>query len=451
MMGQKAGIKTGVCVIASIVLFFTNPFGLTTKNSIVFTGLLLAILFWSVDVFAKKYVAAFLLTLFLLLGESRVTEIFRFPLSSDFVLIVFSFLFSQGIVNANIADLFSGLVMKRYGKSPLKLVLVGIACSVILIFIVPQPFARVILLAAVYQEFFKKNQVDERIAEAVLYSLFVFATVSYMLVRNGDIILNSAAASFAELEVSFMDWIGMMFIPTVITGLLVLGVYLSVFKKELFQIPYHVDVGEKRSPVTEQEKKTLYIILVVVLFWITEGFHGVGADIVIVAGTLAMYLIKTVKREDLKQINIDLLFFLTAAFAIGPVMKNTGIADQVFLNFAGIFPEAFSWNYLLLIVICTMVLHMFLGSTITTLSVVLPGLLTVSAGAVSPIIIMFSAYIAVNIHYILPFHHVSIMIGAGKPYYTNKTVLRFGSYLTGITLISILGIFYPYWRMTGIL
>lgn len=449
MMGRKAVVKVCACAAVSTLLFFFNPFGLTTKNNLVFASLLLAILLWSVDVFAKKYVAVFLLTVFLLLGESRITEVFRFPLSSDFILIVFSFLFSQGIVNANIADLFSGLVMKRYGKSPLKLVLVGIVCSVVLIFIVPQPFARVILLAAVYQEFFKKNRVDERISEAVLYSLFVFATVSYMLFINGDIILNRAAVSFADLEVSFMDWMGMMFIPTVITGILVLGVYLAVFRRELFQIPYQVVMDEERHLVTEQERKTLYIIAAVVLLWITEGFHGIGADIVIVAGTLAMYLTGSVKREDLKHINIDLLFFLTAAFAIGPVMKNTSIADQVFLGFTGVFPEIFSWSYLLLVVVCAMVLHMFLGSTITTLSVVLPGLLTVSAGVVSPMIIMFSAYIAVNIHYILPFHHVSIMIGAGKQYYTNKTVLKFGIYMTVITLISIMGIFYPFWRMTG--
>lgn len=449
MMGQKAGIKAGACVIVAIILFLVNPFALTTKNSVVFAGLLLAILLWSVDVFAKKYVAVFLLIIFLLFGESRATEVFRFPLSPDFILIVFSFLFSQGIVNARIADLFSDLVMKRYGKSPFKLVVVGIICSVALVFIVPQPFARVILLAAVYQEFFKKNQVDERISEAVLYSLFVFATVSYMLFRNGDIILNSAAISFAELEVSFADWMRMMFVPSAITGLLVLGVYLAAFRRELFQIPYRVAVEEDRRAVTKEEKKTLFIIAAVVLLWITEGFHGIGADIVIVAGTLAMYLMKVVQREDLRQINIDLLFFLTAAFAIGPVMKNTGIANQVFFNFAGAFTEAFSWTSLLIIVLCTMALHMFLGSTITTLSVVLPGLLTVSAGTVPLVIVMFTAYIAVNIHYILPFHHVSIMIGAGKQYYTNKTVFKFGIYLTVITLISIMGIFYPYWRMAG--
>lgn len=448
-MDKKAAIKVITCVAAAGALFLINPFGLTANNNLVFSGLLLAILLWSVDVFAKKYVAVGLLVVFLTWGESPAAEVFRFPLSPDFVLIAFSFLFSQGIVNANIADLFSGLVMKRYGNSPLKLVFVGIICSIALIFIVPQPFARVIMLAAVYREFFKKHHVDERIAEAVLYSLFVFATVSYMLFRNGDIILNSAAISFAELEISFGGWMGMMFLPSVITGLLILGGYLYAFRKELFEIPYEVKVEEERSAVTKRERQALWIIGIVVLLWITEGYHGVGADIVIVAGTLAMYLIGVVNRADLKQIHIDLLFFLTAAFAIGPVMKHTGIADQVFSHFTGAFPDVFSMKYLLMIVVCTMMLHMVLGSTITTLSVVLPGLLTLSAGTVPPVIVMLSAYIAVNLHYILPFHHVTIMIGAGKQYYTNKTVLKFGIYLTVITLISILGIFYPYWKMTG--
>ena len=96
-------------------------------------------------------------------------------------------------------------------------------------------------------------------------------------------------------------------------------------------------------------------------------------------------------------------------------------------------------------------LHMFIGSSITTLSVAIPSFLEITKGVLNPIVIVLLSYVAVNVHYLLPFQHVTIMIGAANKLYRDKTVMKFGFILTIITIASLLTLYIPWWRFVGIL
>lgn len=54
-------------------------------------------------------------------------------------------------------------------------------------------------------------------------------------------------------------------------------------------------------------------------------------------------------------------------------------------------------------------------------------------------------------HYVFPFHHVTIMIGAANKFYSDKLVMKFGMVLTIITIVSVLGLYVPWWKIIGLL
>lgn len=54
------------------------------------------------------------------------------------------------IVNLNVANRFSNFVFNKYGNTPYKLILMSFVFGVLMIFIIPQQFSRVIILAFIY-------------------------------------------------------------------------------------------------------------------------------------------------------------------------------------------------------------------------------------------------------------------------------------------------------------
>jgi hypothetical protein len=91
---MKNTIKT---LIAPLLIILIRPIGLNLNQSIVLATLILTITWWSTGVVDKLYASIFMLVMFSIFGQTPILRIFAFPLSETFVLIVLSYIFSQGI------------------------------------------------------------------------------------------------------------------------------------------------------------------------------------------------------------------------------------------------------------------------------------------------------------------------------------------------------------------
>jgi sodium-dependent dicarboxylate transporter 2/3/5 len=57
----------------------------------------------------------------------------------------------------------------------------------------------------------------------------------------------------------------------------------------------------------------------------------------------------------------------------------------------------------------------------------------------------------VSTHYLLPIHHVTVMIGAGKGYYSQRETLTFGLVLSLLVPAAAALLYIPWWRVIGAL
>ena len=108
-------------------------------------------------------------------------------------------------------------------------------------------------------------------------------------------------------------------------------------------------------------------------------------------------------------------------------------------------------GYVVIMIGISMALHMILGSNTTTLSVVVPGMMILCGKMVPSPVIVFIAVISVSFHAVLPFHSVSMMIGASDGYFPSKYVTRFGIPATILVYLAVIGIYIPYWKLVGFL
>ncbi len=450
-------MKNIIIIFIGILVALIDPFKMDINQRIIMSSLMVVIIWWTTGYISKNTACIFLLSAFMLFGNTNPNQVIKFAFSPSFYLIIFSFLLSAGISNSKAADRLASTILVKYGKSPIKLVILSFLFGVGLIFIIPQPFSRVILLASIYKVFLDVKVDDEELKEILILSIFLSSTTTSMLFINGDIILNFSALQFGGVSINAQEWMRAMLLPSLITNIIVFFAFLFMFRKQLkgkqFSQNNTRNKGQEDpiSPIGSQEIKAAVIMLVVVVLWLTEGFHGINATYVALLGVIAMFATKILDLKDLKSINFGLLLFLVTAFAIGTVMKESGVSHVIFSQVSKIMPSEGSSFYLLSIVLIVMALHMVIGSSITTLSVAVPSLVQMTQPVVNPLIVVLLCYITVNIHYIVPFQHVTIMIGSANKFYKDRLVMRFGLLMTLLTILIIPLIYLPWWRMMGLL
>ncbi len=355
-------------------------------------------------------------------------------------------------MNSNVASRFSNFVLNKYGNTTYKLILMSFVFGALMIFVIPQQFCRVIILASIYDQFLKGKKISGDTKEVLFYSVFIGSISTCMFFLNGDILLNCSALQFADVSMNWVEWAKYMTVPTLFTSMLVGASFILTFGGRLKDVDldgdsYDIVLGN----IEFKERAAVIIMGIVLILWMTESLHLINPAFVALLGTIAMFGFKIIGFEDLRSLNIDLMIFLTAAFAIGGVMNKSGVADIIYTNIVGLFPPTYSGFYLVTLILTVMVLHMLLGSSITTFSVVIPILMELTEGILDVIPLMFLVYITVNMHHILPFHHITIMIGAGNNYFSNRVTIKYGAVLTVLVFIIIFGFYLPWWGVLGLI
>lgn len=437
------------------LILFKRPLGMDSTQSAVVSSLLLIITWWSAGIVKKSVASCILLLIFALTKAAPLATIFTFPLSENFFLIILTYLFSQGIENSGLVDKLFEPFLLRFARTPAKALAAIIAMYIATIYMIPQPLARLIIVAMLFFRFLSKTTATKETKSVLMFGCFVFYAVVNMGTKNADIIMNTASVAFAGLDMSDGEWIRYMALPVAVYCLLIFGAFCLIFRKHLFGIGLSRIEGEgpprASASLTKKEKTTLLVVILTIIAWMTEDLHGINATL-ITSGSVALFFLQgTLRLKDLKAIDVRTMIFLTAAFSIGGVMKACGAAEIVFSRLAFLFPSEYSLYYLAVMMLVAMLMHMVLGSNTTTLSVVIPGLIVICGNVLPPQVIMFISYNSVASHSILPFHSAAIMIGASYGYFPNSYVARLGIPVTLIIILSAAFVFVPWWNFLGVL
>ena len=446
-------------LVLGVLLSLSNPFQLDTQRAFLFASLVMTIILWATEAVHKSWACVYLLVVFSLFGKTSPKDVVSFAWSNTMLLIITTQILSVGIMNSGIIDgPVEQLMRKTSGKAFLTLLLPYLL-GVALVFIIPQAFARVLILGSIYDALLKAdNDKEDRAKQALIFNAFLGVTVTYMMFIGGDIVLNHAAVSFsgpqAQAALTFLNWAKWMVVPTLVTSAIVLVLIRFLFAKDFDGYHAGMIVEKKQSQNQLSRGKKLMTILtmmIIIGFWMTESIHGIAPWIPAIGGLLVMSVMGLIKGKDFKSVNIHFLLFLTTAFSIGKVLGNSGITEEIFVHLEKLVPAASSPFYLPIIAITTMLLHMSIGSSVATMSVVLPIMVPMAVAAgFPPQLITLTVYIMVNIHFLFPFHHATLLIGSGRNYYDDRFMLKTGLVMTVVSLILVFLLYMPWWNLTGL-
>ena len=459
-MNKIKPIHLAVIVAVALLLAIWNPLGLDFNQSIVLASLVITVASWATEAINKTYACLFLLLMFVLFGKANPYDIVSFVWSDTILLIATTTLLSVGIMKTGIIHHYVEILFRKSASSKILLLLLPYFFGIVLVFLIPQAFARVIIIGAIFSQLLQATTDEQKkTKDFLIFNGFLAVTMTYMFFNNGDIVLNQATLKFAGPEVleslDFNHWFSLMSVPTFIACIIMLGVTYLLFKNELSAFTPSMIIrtsADEKKQITMGQKISLLVMAIIIGFWMTESMHHIKPWIPALVGVVMMFVLNVLEKSDLKSVNPHFLIFLITVFSIGKVLGQAGITQVIFEHLKAFIPEGGSGMYLLVIAAVVMILHICIGSSVATMSVVLPIIvpLTMSQGYKAEIVTLMT-YIIVNIHFLLPFHHATMMIGTAKQYYPDKYMLRLGSVMTVLTFVILAAVYFQWWKLMGVM
>lgn len=450
-VSQKV-IYIALSAVLPLLILLIRPFEMDMRQSATLAVLLLVIIWWCTGIVGKTLASCVLIVSFLLLSGAQPRTVFSFPLSSTFLLIVLTYLFSRGVANSGLAEKYLEPVFTHVASTPFKAVILGALMLVVTIYAIPQPLARLIIISDIVRAYLEKTDADEAAKSTVIFGVFVMYIFVNMLTMNADIILNTTSAAVAGVQMTDGEWMSYMAAPSVAYTAAVLLLFRLIFKKELAGKKLHsLAAKAEKKPLGKIDVATLLIVVVTMLLWLTESIHGIPSWVVTLCSIALMYITGALKLVDIKAIDVPMLVFLTAAMSIGAVMSENGTAELIFSRLRALIDGGSPAYTVLAVVLITVCMHMLLGSNTTTVSVVIPSIMYMCEGMLPAAVIMFIVYVASAAQWLFPFHSVGLMMGTSMAHFTPKHVLRLGIPLTALLFAAIFGLYLPWWKFIGAL
>ena len=290
------------------------------------------------------------------------------------------------------------------------------------------------------------------------FTVFAASVPVSLIFLTGDSTINPLAVANSGESLGWLGWFKVMGVPAIVASILTLILILILFKPTK-EVHINLDeIHEKQKalgPLSALEKRTAVWLVIAIVLWATDSIHGINIGWITlgVAMCMSMPVVgEVLTPKSWGQVPVHVLIFLTSAMAIGSVGGETGmnawLADTIL-------PSTVPSNLFVLaafIAVISIVIHMFMGSVIAVMGVAIPALMAfTSPMGISPLATALFVYTAVASHYILPFHHLNMLVGQGEEngMYTQKETIRLGVPLTIVVFILVL-VEVLWWNIVGL-
>lgn len=451
-------IKLALAFLAfGLVLFLPTPAGLTSQGKRVLAVVALAVVLWSATALP---VAVSSLVVLIVLASTRgvpsVSAAFVGFTSPVVFFLVGILAIGAAVVKTGLADRAARFLLKKAQGSPGRLYINFFLSLPPLALVLPSAITRNAVLIPTYEQVFRTLGIgpEDRLSRAIMLSLGVL----HPLVSSAFLTGGMAPMTTATLlgGFSWLRWFALMSVPYF--SLLLLGGILIYILNPPKGRDYQkgVELCPPSPGISPDEARVFAVIGFTSLLWLTDFLHGLNPAIpaLLAAALLLSPRIGVLGWEDFERSMSWSIFFvlgtsLSLAQALGTSGAASWSAQELVRNLA-----AFSdrpWAVIVLIITIVGLVHLGITSFAACLSLLIP---MVSAFAVSvglnPLVCGLVVGIAVDAIVLYPAQTATSILAYEGGYFQAKDVLQVGAGLFLLTILVVLFIALPYWRLLGL-
>lgn len=445
--------------IAVAVLINILPLkGLSPQGKMCLGLTLMTVVFWAFQIVQSGYASGLYLALLVIFQVAEPAVVFSPWIGSTMYLVIGAYLIASAVKSSGLGERIAYGFIIKFVSSYKSIIISIFALTFILSILIPHPWPRAFLIMSVMTVVIKSAQIPKEDAIKIGFTVFASSVPVSMIFLTGDSVINPLAVQASGIPISWLQWFIYMGPPNIIASVITCFLILTLFKPTKEVVINKDEIKEKLSalgPISNIEKRTIIWLTIAVVLWMTDSIHGIniGWVTLLIAMLMSFPVVGGIlSPKQWGEVPVHVLLFLTAAMTIGKVGAVTGMNTWIANT---ILPSSIPSNpYLLAVIIAviSVAIHMVLGSVIAVMGIAIPALLIFTEPmGINPIITTLLVYTAIGIHYILPFHHLNILVGQGEEngMYGQKEVMRLGIPITIVLFIIVL-IEIPYWQIIGL-
>ncbi|WP_249336548.1 SLC13 family permease [Sporosarcina sp. Marseille-Q4063] len=421
-----------------------------------------AMTLWIATKIPAGFVAIALIA-FIILMNAAEPDLLYHSLSEEVVwLMIGAFIIGEAVKVSGLAErLTHSILRKSTNKNNM---LFGLSSLLFTsAFFIPSTSGRAALSMPIIDQMSQRFSTKERNVLAILAPVIILMSTSATLIGAGSHLIGIALLeSTVDQSISYIQWFiwGVPF-AIAITILSVLLIKWTLWPrgelKEIENIPPEEKILYKKQ-INGKEKKTIILILFLIVGWMTESIHGYDIAFITMIGAILMmvpnYGIISWK-QGISSVSWNLIIFVAAATALGKVLVDTGIVkwiEKEMLNVLHLFVGAPEWLIVLIILIVTVTSHLYITSHTTRAIVFIPGLLLFSETiGVNPSTVVFLSLIGMNYCVTVPVSSKALLLfyEEGNISYNASNLLKISAILMPLYILVMMLFYFTYWQWTG--
>lgn len=447
-------------ILAFFIIINLDINGLSIEGQKALALSIMTVIFWATKVANPGYTSLFYLVGLIILNVAEASEVLSLWTSSTIYLVIGAYLISDAVNKSGLGERIAYMFIIKYVNSFKSIIFSTFILQIILGLLIPHPWPRAFLVLSVMKVVIESANINKEDQKIIGFSVFASAVPTAMVFLTADSTINIIAVDFSGVDLGWVGWFIHMGVPALFASLMTYLLIILLFKptsevvidKDLIKSKLE-DLGK----IDSIEKRTIFWVIIAIILWMTDFIHGIdlGWVTILVAILMSFPIVgEVLDASSWKSIPIDTLFFLTAALSIGKIGAITGMNSWIA---SVILPASIPENiylFALLITVVSVGLHMVLGSVMAVMGVAIPAFLSYTQGSgLNPLVPVLLVYTSVAFHYILPYQHMTMLVGLGDDFgmYTDSYVIKLGIPLTVVVFITTILVQIPWWHLTGLL
>jgi len=444
--------------ISSVTVFL--PDGLSIQGRLTIFVFLLTVILWSTTSINAGYIALVSVLILLLTGCISQDQFFE-SLGSDIVwLMIGAFILGGAVKQTGLATrLTQAVATKADNISSLFWLLTTVLIP--LSFLIPSTSGRAAVTHPIFRSVANaiEDQRTRRALALLMPSVILVSTIASLTGAGSHLIAKDLLAEISGKDISFSQWLlyGLPF--GVVASYASCWVIMRLFlDKKRRQQKLNVECWQS-TPLSIAERKTLLIVLLMLILWLTEKWHGLEIATVTVIGALILTTphFGVMKWKDaVKDVSWNLIIFVGATLVLGRALISSGASEWMInhvFRFSDIHNNKSHFLILLLLAIISLTSHIYMTSHTARAAALVPPLLYFASSLnINPVAVLFLSTLGMDYCLTFPVSSKALMVyqDAEEDGFQSTDLLRLSSVMILVHLALILLFYYTWWRWVGL-
>ncbi|MGJ9459972.1 SLC13 family permease [Oceanobacillus sp. CF4.6] len=382
-------------------------------------------------------------------------------IASDIVWLMFStFFISHAFINTGLASRVSLSVLKLSKGSGKGLILISYFLMFVLSLMIPSNVGKASLVVSVFDRLLQ-NLKEIKGVHNLGKALFI--GVSYLSAMSGSFVATGASSTIytygilGELstDLNYITWI-IYFAPPIILFTIILWLlFLYIYPPE--NIDRHIIMGlideriKELGKISIPEMKVMFIIGLTIILWSTQPIHHLSIPLIGLLGATLTFTprIGVWKWEKAREsVNWDIVLFFAATIMVSQMLIRTGTIDMIAQFLMNTIKMESSIMVLFILLVIVALLRIIFVNVLGFLTIVLPLAITMgqSLPDLSPLLIAMSVFLIGVPGFLLITQSPVHLIAYSYQYFTERDLLRIGSFAGVVWIIIVLFFAMCCWR-----